>query len=154
MPAYQPDVTRDTSINPLNPDCSACNGPLDTDARHRVTLSAVYRAPFGINLSGILRYHSAQPYTVYVHAADADLNHDGYNEDLAPGHTHVNDARGSSFSQLDIRVAKEFRFGGNYGFEVMLEVFNLLNNKNAAVFDSFGTPIAYAGDPGQGEQRL
>ena len=149
--AFQPDVTRDTSVNALNPDCSACNGPLDTDARHRVTLSGVYRAGYGISLSGILRYRSALPYTVY---AGTDLNGDGYNMDLAPGHAHVNDARGASFTQLDMRVAKEFRFGGQYGIEVMLEGFNLLNNKNAAVFDSTGTAHAYAGDPGQGEQRL
>jgi carboxypeptidase family protein/TonB-dependent receptor-like protein len=148
---FQPDVLRDTSVNPLDPDCSACNGPLNTDARHRVTLSGVYRAAYGINLSGILRYRSALPYTVF---AGADLNGDGYNEDLAPGHTHVNDARGASFTQLDMRVAKEFRFSGQYGVEVMLEGFNLLNNKNAAVFDSSGTPHAYAGDPLQGEQRL
>jgi hypothetical protein len=150
-PAHQPDVIRDTSVNPLDPNCSACNGPLNTDARHRVTLSTVYHAPYGINASGILRYHSALPYTVF---AGVDLNHDGYNQDLAPGHSHVNDARGASFSQMDIRVSKEFRFSGQYGVELIGEVFNLFNSKNSAVFDSSGTPHAFAGDPGQGEQRL
>jgi len=148
---FQPDVLRDTSVDPLNPDCNACNGPLDTDARHRVTLSGTYRAPFGINVSGILRYRSALPYTVY---AGSDLNHDGYNQDLAPGHAHVNDARGDSFEQLDMRLAKEFSFNRGYGLELIAEVFNLFNAKNAAIFDSTGTPHAYAGDPGQGEQRL
>jgi hypothetical protein len=147
---FQPDVLRDTSVNPLDPDCNACNGPLNTDARHRVTLSGVYRAPFGINLSGILRYRSALPYTVF---AGADLNHDGYNEDLAAGHK-VNDARGAAFSQIDLRVAKEFKFGGGYGLEILAEFFNLLNAKNAAVFNSQGEANAHAGDPGQGEQRL
>jgi hypothetical protein len=167
---HQTDITRDTSVNPLNPDCSACNGPLDTDARHRVTLSTVYRAPYGINVSGILRWHSGTPYTVFAYgantdplcdqpghkacAAKLDLNGDGYTQDLAPGHTHVNDARGPSFSQIDVRLAKEFPFAGHYGVEVMAEVFNLLNAKNANVFDSFGHTSAYAGDPGQGEQRL
>ncbi len=148
---FQPDVLRDTSVNPLNPDCSACNGPLDTDARHRITLSTVYHAPYGINASGILRYHSALPYTVF---AGTDLNGDGYNEDLAPGHTHVNDARGASFSQMDIRISKEFRFSGQYGVELIGEVFNLFNSRNPAIFDSTGTAHAFAGDPGQGEQRL
>jgi carboxypeptidase family protein/TonB-dependent receptor-like protein len=154
---FQPDTLRDGSVNPLNPDCSACNGPLDTDARHRVTLSGTYRAPFGINLSGILRYRSALPYTVFAldsTGAKLDLNHDGYAQDLAPGHAHVNDARGDSFEQVDIRVAKEFRFMRNYGVELIGEVFNLLNAKNAAIFDSTGGAHAYAGDPGQGEQRL
>jgi hypothetical protein len=156
--AHQVDTLRDTSINPFNPNCSACNGPLDTDARHRVTLSTVYRAPYGITVSGILRWHSGLPYTVYAYNAAGtskiDLNGDGYALDLAPGHTHVNDARGPSFSQVDFRLAKEFRFGGNYGFELIGEVFNLFNSKNGTSFDSFGKTYAYAGDPGQGEQRL
>jgi len=155
---HQSDVIRDTSVDPLNPDCRACNGPLDTDARHRVTLSTVYRAPFGISVSGILRWHSGFPYTVYAYNAagtgKADLNGDGYAQDLAPGHSHVNDARGTSFSQVDVRVAKEFRFAGNYGLELIGEVFNLFNAKNGNVFDSFGHTSAFAGDPGQGEQRL
>ncbi|HEX7190575.1 MAG TPA: TonB-dependent receptor, partial [Thermoanaerobaculia bacterium] len=155
---HQVDITRDTSINPFNPNCSACNGPLDTDSRHKVTLSTVYRAPFGINLSGILRWHSGTPYTVYAYNAAGtsklDLNGDGYTMDLAPGHNHVNDARGPSFSQVDVRVSREFKFGGNYGLEVIGEVFNLFNAKNATQFDSFGNTYAYAGDPGQGEQRL
>jgi hypothetical protein len=36
----------------------------------------------------------------------------------------------------------------------MAEVFNLFNAKNGTAFDSFGNTFAYAGDPGQGEQRL
>ena len=155
---FQPDTLRDTSPDPLNPDCKACNGPLDTDARHRVTLAGTYRAPLGINVSGILRYRSALPYTVYAldpaTGAKLDLNGDGYRQDLAPGHTHVNDARGASFEQFDARVAKEFKIMGDYGIELMAEVFNLLNAKNKAIFDSTGTPHAFAGDPGQGEQRL
>jgi hypothetical protein len=148
---YQPDVLRDTSIDPLNPDCSACNGPLDTDARHRVTLSTVYRAPLGINLSGILRYHSATPYTVL---AGSDVNKDGYPEDLAPGHTHVNDARGASFSQVDLRLSKEFRFAGRYGIEAIAEVFNIFDSKNPAGFNSQGVATLHAGDPLQGDQRV
>jgi Carboxypeptidase regulatory-like domain/TonB dependent receptor-like, beta-barrel len=170
--AFQPDTLRDTSVDPLNPDCKACNGPLDTDARHRVTLAGTYRAPFGINVSGILRYRSALPYTVYAFgfntpgtcdpkAADyqsclatkLDLNHDGYRQDLAPGHAHVNDARGASFSQVDARVSKDFKVN-RYGIELIGEVFNLMNAKNAAVFGSNGVPNAHAGDPGQGEPRL
>jgi hypothetical protein len=155
---FQKDTLRDTSVDPLNPNCKACNGPLDTDARHRVTLAGTYRAPLGINFSGILRYRSALPYTVYatdpVTGAKLDLNGDGYRQDLAAGHPHVNDARGASFEQFDVRVAKEFRIQHNYGVELMAEVFNLFNAKNAAVFDSSGTAHAFAGDPGQGEARL
>ena len=156
---HQPDfrTVRDQSPDPYNPLCGACYGPLNTDARHRVGLSGLYRAPFGINVSGILRYHSATPYTDWT---GKDVNGDGYAFDLAPGVGHVNSLRGSSFSQLDARLAKEFRFGGPFGVELIGEVFNLLNSKNQAGFvgsrssSAYGQPSFYAGDPGQGEQRL
>jgi hypothetical protein len=156
---YQSDVgggRRDVSVDPLNPQCGACFGPLDTDARHRLTLSAVYRGAWGLNYSGMFRYHSAGPYTVFLsdaNGAPLDANHDGFAYDLPPG-THVNSKRGASFSQLDLRVSKEFRFAGDYGVELIAEVFNVTNEKNPAVFNRFGQPSAYAGDPLQGEQRL
>jgi hypothetical protein len=172
---YQPDfrTVRDQSANPYNPQCSFCFGPLNTDARHRATLSGLYRAPWDLSVSGIYRYRSATPYTEWN---GLDLNGDGYALDLPAGVSHVNARRGESFSQLDVRLAKGFRFGGNFGFELIGEVFNLLNAKNAAGFrgnrliqipdpndpkkqiivpnPEFGTPSTYAGNPGQGEQRL
>ena len=157
---HQPDfrTVRDQSVNPYDPICGGvCTGPLNTDARHRVTLSGLYHGPWGINASGIFRFHSATPYTDW---AGADLNGDGFNLDLPSGVSHINSLRGSSFSQFDGRLAKAFRFGGNYGVELIGEVFNLLNAKNPTLFVgnrsslSSGKASAYAGDPGQGEQRL
>lgn len=173
-------AVRDQSIDPYDPNCSACEGPLNTDQRHRVTLSALYRAPLGINVSGILRYHSGTPYTDWYGTdvscgPDKPNCKDGYNFDLTPGVGHVNTLRGDSFSQLDLRLSKEFKFYRNYGVELIGEIFNLLNSKNAANFNgqrnkiitdpvtglpklvpnpAFGTAQAFAGDPGLGEQRL
>jgi hypothetical protein len=150
---YQADQggsRRDVSVNPLDPQCGQCFGPLDTDARHRLTLSAVYRANWGINVSGMFRYRSATPYTKFV---AADLNGDGFAYDLPP-RTAVNSGRGASFSQLDLRIGKEFRFAGEYSVELIAEVFNVFNEKNPAVFNRFGQATVYAGDPLQGEQRL
>jgi hypothetical protein len=159
---YQPDLrgVRDQSVNPYDPLCGACEGPLNTDARHRVTVSALYHAPYGFSFSGIMRYRSATPYTVW---AGTDIScgptgpttcRDGYAFDLAPGVTKVNSARGASFSQTDVRIAKEFKLMGNYGIELIGEVFNLFNSKNESGFRADGTPSRFAGDPGQGEQRL
>lgn len=170
-------AVRDQSIDPYDPNCGACVGPLNTDQKHRVTLSALYRAPLGINASGIFRYHSGTPYTEW---AGADIScgptgtvlqcADGYNFDLAPGVSHVNTLRGGSFSQFDVRLAKEFKFYRNYGVEVIGEIFNLFNSKNPANYNGncafdvatkqctfgggFGQPNVFAGDPAQGEQRL
>jgi hypothetical protein len=167
---------RDQTIDPYDPLCDACTGPLNTDQKHRVTLSGLYKAPYAINLAGIFRYHSGTPYTEW---AGADIScgptgtvlkcADGYNFDLAPGVTHVNSLRGGSFSQFDVRVSKDFKFFNNYGVEVIGEIFNLLNAKNPANFNGncsvdaagkctfsggFGQASTFAGDPGQGEQRL
>jgi len=167
---HQPDLrtVRDQSVDPYDPQCSACFGPLDTDARHRVTLSGLYRGPWDLNLSGIFRYHSATPYTAWDGVTDKAS--DSYLFDLAPGVAHVNTLRGDSFSQLDVRLAKAFKFGGNYGVELIGEIFNLFNAKNPVGFvgrefvlnsagekvpnPNFGQPSAFAGDPGLGEQRL
>lgn len=153
---HQPDRTGDLSTNFRNPHCDACYGPLDTDARHKVTFSTLYRAPFGFNVSGILRYRSALPYS---DRAGADLNHDGFLEDLADD--QVNSLRGDSFSQIDVRLSKDFSFTGALGLELIAEVFNLLNAENPAAFignrsntAQYRQPTAFAGDPLQGEQRL
>ena len=149
---------RDQSVNPYDPLCGACEGPLNTDARHRVTLSALYHAPFGINVSGIMRYRSATPYTILAGdiscGPDKPNCQDGYAFDLPAGVSHVNSERGASFSQTDVRVGKEFKFAGNYGVELIGEIFNLFNAKNESGFRSDGTPARFAGDPLQGEQRL
>jgi len=156
---YQPSLSsaRDVSFNPLDPLCDACFGPLNTDARHRVTLSAVYQGPWGINASGMFRYRSATPFSVY---SSNDLNGDGFRLDLLPGGS-ANSERGHSFSQFDVRLAKEFNFGP-VGLELIAEMFNVFNEENPASYtlnfvggNPVGSvPTSYAGDPGQGEQRL
>jgi outer membrane receptor protein involved in Fe transport len=151
----QADAQTNAVVNPLDPYDNAGTGPLFTDARHRVTLSTLYHAPLGFNVSGILRYHSAFPYTLF--APGNPTNNFGYKNKLA-GASHVNTERGDNFSQIDVRVSKEFRFGGNLGIELIGEIFNLLNSKNGVRFvrNSSGVyePTVFAGDTGQGEQRL
>ena len=152
---FQPDMhrgARDASINTLNPWCSACFGPLFSDTPHRLTLSTVYRAPYQVNISGVYRFRSGYPYTKL---AGTDLNNDINNIDLAPGVSHVNSERGDNISQLDLRVGKEFHFGGRYGVEVIGEMFNVFNSSNPAKYLSNGTPTTFAGaDPTQAEQRV
>ena len=156
---YQPDlrVGRDVSVNPLDPLCGACVGPLNTDARHRVTLGATWSLPYDFVVAGLFRYRSATPYLIY---AGQDLDGDGFPLDLPPGVDEVNAGRGHSFAQLDLRASKVFRFGKGVGLEVLAEVFNVFNAKNPAGFvgnqaaGNLGEATTFAGDPLQGEQRL
>ncbi len=155
---HQPDLAigRDVSFNPLNPLCDACFGPLNTDSRHRVTFAGQYSAPWGVNVSGIYRYRSALPYTEHT---GVDSNGDGFSLELPAG-GRVNNLRGASFSQFDLRLSKEFSFVNNLSLEIIAELFNVFNEENPAAFignrraSNFGQATTFAGDPLQGEQRL
>jgi len=156
---YQPDLrnARDQSCNPLDPLDNKCRGPLNTDARHRVTLSGTYVFPYDISLSGMFRFHTATPVNVY---AGADLNGDGFVMDLPDSVAHVNSGRAKKFSQLDMRVGHNFVIHSTFGIEALFEIFNVFNAQNPAGFNgslasgNVGQPSFYAGDPLQGEQRM
>lgn len=157
---YQRDLraVRDQSVCPLDPLCEAGYGPLNTDAKHRITLAGYWRGPWGVVVSGMYRYRSARAYTIW---AGEDLNGDGFTFDLPSDVSHVGEGRGHSFNQFDLRVSKQFTFGKDLGLELIAEVFNLLNAKNPNGYignrlaSNYGEPTAYSGSNTlQGEQRL
>jgi hypothetical protein len=155
---HQPDFNgnrRDVTADLRDPLCDACFGPLNTDARHRVTLAGYYRGPWGLNFSGVYRYRSALPYSAHL---GVDVNQDGSSFDLAPGDS-VNNRRGASFSQLDLRFSKTFELGSTR-LEIIAEVFNVFDDSNPAGFignqaaANRNQPTLFAGDAGQSEQRV
>jgi hypothetical protein len=88
-------------------------------------------------------------------------------KDLGPCQT-INCGRGTSKSELNLRVSKSFRLTGTARLEAIAEVFNLFNAINPSVLSGqrfigtianpvpnpdFLRPTAYAGDFRQGEQR-
>jgi hypothetical protein len=150
----------DWKVGPF--DDSRMFGPLNTDARHRVVLSGIFDLPYDITFSGFFRANSAKPFNAVL---GVDANGDGNNYDTTD--EHVNSRRGEPFSQLDIRFAKAFEIGDRLRIEGIFEVFNLFNAKNPGANNNggnayngvigsptFGNAIFFAGDPGQGEQRL
>jgi hypothetical protein len=143
---YQSALARDTSIDPSNPFCSACTGPLDTDARHRVSFGAVYVGPWGLGVSAMFRYHSGTPFMEFIGGTNRIL--------ILPPGIGLNAGRTGSFEQFDLRLSKDTIIYKEVGLEIIAEAFNLFNAKNPANYSSFGVPHAYAGDPNQGEQRL
>jgi outer membrane receptor protein involved in Fe transport len=145
---YQSDLraARDASVDPTNPFCSFCSGPLNTDARQRVTFGAVYTGPWGLGVSAMFRYHSGTPYMVFVGTTPTQF--------ILPAGVSVNSGRTGSFEQFDLRVSKDITVIHGVGIEVIAEGFNLFNAKNPTNYSTTGVPLTYAGDPGQGEQRL
>ena len=132
-------------FNPVN------NGPSNrTDARHRVSLSAIIQAPWDVQVAPIFIYRSALPLFTFE---GTDTNNDsntndittraykytGLNadgtatfEDVGACET-VNCSRRAPFSQLNLRVSKGFRLHGSTRVEAIAEIFNLFNAKNPAL---------------------
>ncbi len=133
-----------------NPTADVNYGPTArTDARHRVSLSAVIQAPWGIQVSPFFIFRSALPIQTFE---GVDLNNDANTNDItatAYKVTGVNDdgtvsfeengacesvncSRGSAFSQLNLRVSKGFALFGRARVEAIAEIFNVFNAKNPA----------------------
>jgi hypothetical protein len=155
-----------------------------TDARHRITLSAIIEAPWGIRVSPIYMHHSALP----THSFEGiDLNADrnvndktarayrftGLNDDGTATYEEMGDcetvncSRRAPFSQLNLRVSRAFPLWGPVRVEAIAEMFNVFNAANpfvplttqrlspaGAPLASFMQPTAYAGDFQQPEQRV
>ncbi len=144
-------------IDAFNPFQDAQEGPTRTDARHRVTASAVWTPGWDLTIAPVIRYRSEIPWNVIT---GVDNNRDGANFDLPPGVATVNSARYSDFSQVDLRVSKKFKLGSRSRIELIGEVFNMFNDKNPNNYvenmasSTFAQPTRYSGDFRQGEQRL
>jgi hypothetical protein len=169
---YVQDVT--------NPFADVQQGPSGrTDARHRVSASAVIQAPWGFQVSPIFLFRTALPVFTFE---GVDLNGDSNNNDLtamayqyadegtAPKEIGAcktaNCSRGHYFTQTNLRISKSFALGGNARIEGIAEIFNLFNNRNPAFPQTsqrlangaqrpaFMQPTAFAGDFQQPEQRV
>ena len=149
------------------------------DARHRVTASGIVRLPYEFQTSATLMFRTALPVTTL---RGVDANADGLNADHTPiayrytGMDNetgvatfeeagecatVNCSRRAPFSQVNMRISRNFKIGGTARIEAMLEVFNVFNAKNPSIPAStnlnnvaFMQPTAFSGDVGQGEQRM
>jgi hypothetical protein len=160
------------------------------DVRHRITVSGVVELPMGFQAAPIFRFRTAIPVNIIQ---GTDLNQNGIVNDLSSeafafdgfdsddllkrnpivkdlgACKTINCGRGTSFSQLNLRVSKSFRLVGTARVEAIGEIFNLFNAINPSVFSGrrftgtvanplpnpdFLRPTVYAGDFRQGEQRV
>jgi hypothetical protein len=154
-----------------------------TDARHRVTISAIWQAPAGIQVAPIYLFRSALPVAT---TQGLDLNNDFTNNDIPDKAFAYNPdnpsqpkeigacktwdcSRGYRFQQLNVRVSRVFPLRGTMRVEAIAEVFNLFNTENPGGFvtrrfngsvaapvanATFMQPTTFAGDFRQPEQRV
>ncbi|MBI3050221.1 MAG: TonB-dependent receptor [Acidobacteria bacterium] len=122
-------------------------GPGSTDRRHSFVASGSVMLPHDVNLGGVWTLRSSMPFSA---RAGIDLNRDGANTDYVPGTTRnqgnrnldiglVNAWRAQNGRQpisadrfdsnrvnnVDVRVSKAFRIGGDRRLELVLQVFNV-----------------------------
>jgi hypothetical protein len=140
--------------DPKNPyDAPVQNGPTtDTDARHRVSLSAVFELPGGVKVAPIYMFRSALPVGL-VDGRDINLDGDAteipakavavdtFNADTGAWTVKdigtcetVNCGRGMPQQQTNVRVSKMFRLAGRARIEAIGEIFNMFNNVNPSGF--------------------
>jgi hypothetical protein len=170
--------------NHLDPYNDVQFGPSGrSDARHRISLSAVWQAPYGITVAPVFRFRSALPVGI---TEGIDLNgnlfnneipatayaFDGFNDDGSAKVKEIgacetiNCGRGANQSTFNLRVSKGFRLIGTARVEAIAEIFNLFNAKNPSGFTTrriladgtpnpnFMQPTEFAGDFQNPEQRV
>ncbi|MEP6549563.1 MAG: TonB-dependent receptor [Gemmatimonadales bacterium] len=134
----------------------------DRDQRHRLNLWALYHFPFEVYANTRFSFYSAQP------TSEKCINNQPSGvRATAPG-DRVCDPNGTkillrntirrdnTFASWDIRVSRPFRLRGRGQFEVLAEVFNVLNRDNfrdpssaSLLFNFDGTIRNGLGDPRQ-----
>ncbi len=108
-------------------DLEEDRGPTASDVRHTLSLNGLTTLPLDIQLSAILYYRSALPYSA---TTPLQLDPDPFPDRPEPR----NDRRGDSFFSLDARLAKIVKLGGRRSATVFVEGFNLTNTTNHSGF--------------------
>ncbi len=167
-----------TATDPFNRFTKTDFGPVPSDERHRWTFSGVFDLPAGFQLAPIIQAASARPYNTVegidvfgygarvsqAHAivltsqpnnltATAGWTAAQLRSCLAAGQCRelsYNALRGQPFFQMDLRVAKNFRFSDRYNLRLIFQSFDLTNRANFGNnYDgnirssTFGQPIGY-----------
>lgn len=149
-------------------------GPTIFDERSRFTASAHLVLPYGFEVSPVMQIASARPFSF---RSGADTDGDGrvsidrvcvgssVSSPLIPGsnapfgceQVQVNSLRGDKPFQIDVRLAKLFKFKERMQFRIYYEVYNLTDTNNFgnnfgqnAQSSTFNQPLGYFGGQGFG----
>jgi len=132
----------------------------DRDQRHRLNLWALYHFPFDVYANTRFSFYSAQPTSEKcVNNAPSGIRATAPTDRICANGTILlrnTIRRDNAFASWDIRVSRPFRLRGREQFEVMAEVFNVLNRDNfrdpssaSLLFNFDGTIRNGLGDPRQ-----
>jgi hypothetical protein len=107
------------------------HGPSGEDVRHRFVLAGTVQLPGKIELSTLAQFESARPYTMFT---PLDVNNDGIKTNdravINGVQTSLDQFRGTPYSQVDLRVSREFKHKERWAVRPFAEFFNLFNRSN------------------------
>jgi outer membrane receptor for ferrienterochelin and colicin len=93
--------------------------------RHHLVLNGILRGPWDTRLTGVFTFGSGLPYDEFFTTAICDYNC-AY---------HHNGAFGQKYVNLDLSVAKTFRWGQSQSLELRLDVLNVFNRDVDNAYD-------------------
>jgi Carboxypeptidase regulatory-like domain/TonB dependent receptor len=108
--------------DPANPFAPGDYGPAGEDIRNRFVLAGTFLIPGGFQLSTLMQFESARPYTMTTPVGTRAV--------IQGVETTLDEFRGSPYAQLDLRVSRPFIFGERYSLIPFVEFFNLFNRNN------------------------
>jgi hypothetical protein len=109
--------------NPLNPFGPGDYGPSGEDVRNRAVFAGLWRAPGGIEVSGLSQAESARPFTITTADNSARISIKGIP-------TVLDQFRGTPYIQTDLRVSWPIQLGDALTVIPFAECFNLFNRNN------------------------
>ena len=134
-----------SATNPF--DYSEDEGPTDNDVRHNVAINGWTSLSLGLQVSGILSYRSALPYSAVTSAPRPDGKPFSFRPEPR------NARRGDSALSLDIRFAKIVKLGARRSASAFVEAFNVTNAVNYGDFISTLTSIRFGQPTTAGPKR-
>ena len=117
--------------NPLIPFGPGDYGPSGEDVRNRFVVVGVFYLPWKFQLSTLMQFESARPFTI---ATPVDVNgtgDDSQNRAVVNGvQTTMDQFRGKGYEQVDLKVARPIPIGERWNVMPFVEFFNLFNRTN------------------------
>jgi outer membrane receptor protein involved in Fe transport len=104
---------------------------------HRVVANAIVGIPWDMRASTLVQYSSGDKFRIHDFARG-----------FCVGCYHPRTGEGPSWTTIDLRLDKDFRFARSYRAGVSLEAFNITNEKRYAFFQDFNPP---EGNPNLGK---